>query len=109
MNEMRTPIGGSAAALEAALGMRRVEDDGDWTVLRLDPTPLTYGDEGGQWLHGGALSACIESAAWDAIVRERPGEWVAVDMRVDFLRMASPVPYRVAAVVRRAGRRTAVI
>jgi uncharacterized protein (TIGR00369 family) len=104
-----TATGGYATALEEAIGLRRLADSGDAAELRFDPTPITRGnDEEPVWLHGGALAVCVESASWEAIVRLAAGEWVAVDLRVDFLRPAREAPHRVRATARRIGRRLAV-
>jgi uncharacterized protein (TIGR00369 family) len=101
-----------ATALEEAIGLRRLADSSDrsdWAELRFDPTSITRGNEDEPvWLHGGAIAVCVESASWEAIVRLADGEWVAVDMRVDFLRPARDAPHRVRATARRVGRRLAV-
>lgn len=99
---------GYATALEKAIGLRRLADSGDAAELRLDPTPIARGNDEPVWLHGGALTVCVESASWEAIVRLADGEWVAVDLRVDFLRPARESPHRVRAHARRVGRRLAV-
>ena len=103
-----TAAGGYATALEEAIGLRRLADSDDAAELRFDPTPLTRGNDEPVWLHGGALAVCVESASWEAIARLADGEWVAVDMRVDFLRAAREAPHRVRASARRVGRRLAV-
>jgi uncharacterized protein (TIGR00369 family) len=104
-----TPPDGFATALEEAIGLRRLADSTDAAELRFDPTPITRGgEEQPVWLHGGALAVCVESASWEAVVRLADGEWVAVDMRVDFLRPAREAAHRVRAHARRVGRRLAV-
>jgi len=110
MADERTPVGGSAAPLDAALGLTRGEDDGAWTVLLLDPGELAVGStEPVAYLHGGTLATCVDTAAWEALVRDHEGTWVVADLRLDFLRLARPQPHVVRAVVRRAGRRQAVV
>jgi uncharacterized protein (TIGR00369 family) len=105
-----TPVGGSAAPLDAALGLTRLTDDGDWAVLRLEPTTMAVGaTEPLAYLHGGALAACVDTAAWEAVVRDREGSWVVSDLRMDFVRLARDETHRVRARVRRAGRRQAVV
>jgi uncharacterized protein (TIGR00369 family) len=106
---MTTDPGGSAAPLDAALGLTRGADDGEWAVLHLRPTPLTVGaTEPVAYLHGGALAACVDTAAWEAVVKDHDGAWVVADMRLDFVRLARDEEHLVRARVRRAGRRQAV-
>ena len=110
MTTPRTPTGGSAAALDAALGLTRGHDDGDWTVLVFAPSELAFGaSEPVAYLHGGALATCVDTASWEAVVRDHEGSWVVADMRLDFLRLARPQRHIVRAKVRRAGRRQAVV
>ena len=110
MTTDRTPVGGSAAPLDAALGLTRAADDGDWAVLTLDPSKLAVGaTDPVAYLHGGVLATCVDTAAWEALVRDHEGTWVVSDLRLDFLRLAQPQPHVVRAVVRRAGRRQAVV
>ena len=110
MTTDRTPVGGSAAPLDAALGLTRAADDGDWVVLTLDPSQLAVGaTEPVAYLHGGALATCVDTAAWEALVRDHEGTWVVADMRLDFLRLARPQPHTIRARVRRAGRKQAVV
>ena len=60
-----------------------------------------------EYLHGGALATCVDTAAWYAVVHEREGDWVMVDLRCDFLRMAAAraAPRRGALPARRADAR----
>ena len=110
MTTDRTPVGGSAAPLDAALGLTRAADDGDWVVLTLDPSQLAVGaTEPVTYLHGGVLATCVDTAAWEALVRDHEGTWVVADMRLDFLRLARPQPHTIRARVRRAGRKQAVV
>jgi len=110
MTTDRTPVGGSAAPLDAALGLTRAADDGDWVVLTLDPSQLAVGaTEPVAYLHGGVLATCVDTAAWEALVRDHEGTWVVADMRLDFLRLARPQPHTIRARVRRAGRKQAVV
>ncbi|MFZ0324315.1 MAG: PaaI family thioesterase [Actinomycetes bacterium] len=109
MTSQRTALGGSAAPLDAALGLTRGPDDGDWAVLLLQPTDIAVGaTDPVTYLHGGVLATCVDTAAWEALVRDHDGSWVVSDLRLDFLRLARREPHLVLAVVRKAGRRQAV-
>ena len=82
--------------LDAAIGLTAVELHADRVVLRLDPLPAAAGDlEPRATLHGGALATCVDTAGWYAVEHTSPGNWVAVDLRCDFLRPAAAVPHRV--------------
>ncbi len=109
MSGQGTPEGHSAAALDAALGLTRVADDGDRVVLRLDPAALAVGaTQPTTYLHGGALATCIDTAAWEAVVTDSDDSWVVADLRIDFLRLARLEPHRVSAIARKVGRSQAV-
>lgn len=109
MSTQRTPDGGSAAPLDAALGLTRAPDDGDAAVLRLDPTAIAVGaTEPITYLHGGVLATCIDTAAWESVVRVSEDAWVVADMRVDFVRLAKNEPHRVRSTARKIGRTQAV-
>lgn len=109
MSNQRTPDGASAAPLDAALGLTRAPDDGDAAVLRLDPTALAVGaTQPVAYLHGGALATCIDTAAWEAIVRVSADTWVVADMRIDFVKLARNEPHRVLSTARKIGRGQAV-
>jgi uncharacterized protein (TIGR00369 family) len=109
MSDTGTPVGQSAAPLDAALRLTREPDADGWAVLRLDPQPIAFSGEGDDaYIHGGALATCVDTAAWEAVVAVQPGTWVMADLRMDFLRLARPVPHRVRAKARRVGRRQAV-
>jgi uncharacterized protein (TIGR00369 family) len=97
------------APLDAALGLVAIALDDEGVTLRLDPSAAAVGgDEPRPFLHGGTLATCVDTAAWYAIANASPGNWLAVDLRCDFLRLASPVPHRVRARCLRAGRTLAV-
>lgn len=93
------------APLDAAIGLVAVELLADAVVLRLDPSPAAVGgDEPRPFLHGGTLATCVDTAGWYAVAHASQGDWLAVDLRCDFLRLAHPVPHRVVARCLRAGR-----
>ncbi len=78
------------------MGLTRAPDDGDAAVLRLDPTAIAVGaTDPVTYLHGGALATCIDTAAWEAIVRVSDDSWVVADMRIDFVRLARNEAHRV--------------
>ena len=76
--------------LDAALGLTFHGTDGDSVTLELAPTARAAADEPRTYLHGGTLATCVDTAGWYAVVLNRGGNWVAIDLRTDFLRMASP-------------------
>jgi uncharacterized protein (TIGR00369 family) len=109
MSAQRTPDGGNAAPLDAALGLTRAPDEGDAAVLKLDPTAIAVGaTDPITYLHGGVLATCIDTAAWEAIVRVSDDTWVVADMRIDFVRLARNEVHRVSATARKVGRAQAV-
>ena len=109
MSDQSTPEGGTAAPLDAALGLSRAPDDGDAAVLRLDPSPIAVGaTDPVTYLHGGALATCVDTAAWEAIVRVSNDSWVVADMRLDFVKLARNEAHRVRATARKIGRGQAV-
>jgi uncharacterized protein (TIGR00369 family) len=109
MTEERTPVGASAAPLDASLGLTRAEDEGEWTVLRLEPRDLAVGaTDPVTYLHGGALATCVDTAAWEALSRDHGTAWVVADMRLDFVRLAKQEAHKVRAQARKVGKRQAV-
>jgi uncharacterized protein (TIGR00369 family) len=95
--------------LDAALGLTRAPDEGDWAVLRLEPSDIAVGaTEPVTYLHGGAIATCVDTAAWEAIVRVSADTWVVADMRIDFMRLARNEPHRVRSTARKIGRGQAV-
>ena len=94
--------------LDAAIGLVATELLDDAVVLRLDPPEAALGgDHPLPFLHGGTLATCVDTAGWYAVAHASPGEWIAVDLRCDFLRLAGPVPHRVVGRCLSAGRRLA--
>jgi uncharacterized protein (TIGR00369 family) len=92
------------APLDAAIGLALHGFEDGAAVLRLEPRALAVAGEDPEYLHGGALATCVDTAAWYAVVYEREGEWVMADLRCDFLRLAARQAYRVEARCLRAGR-----
>jgi uncharacterized protein (TIGR00369 family) len=94
--------------LDDALGFSLIGLEDGAVVCRLSPTRAALGTIEPPTLHGGALATCIDTACWYAIVHQTGSqEWVAVDLRVDYLRAAPPDPLRLDAVCLRAGRKLA--
>jgi acyl-coenzyme A thioesterase PaaI-like protein len=91
--------------LDAAIGLVAIELLADAVVLRLDPPPAALGgDDPRPFLHGGTLATCVDTAGWYAVAHASPGDWIAVDLRCDFLRLAGPVPHRIVGRCLTAGR-----
>ena len=91
--------------LDAAIGLVATELLAGGVVLRLDPpTAALGGEQPRPFLHGGTLATCVDTAGWYAVAHAHPGEWIAVDLRCDFLRLAAPVPHRVVGRCLTAGR-----
>ena len=91
--------------LDAAIGLTAIELNDDHVVLRLDPPTVALGGEmPAPFLHGGTLATCVDTAGWYAVAHASPGEWVAVDLRCDFLRLAGLIPHRVVGRCLNAGR-----
>jgi len=95
--------------LDEVIGLSRGEDADGWTVLHLRPqAPAVGALEPMDYLHGGALATCADTAAWEAVVATEDGSWVVSTLRMDFLRLARDEPHLVRARARRLGRRLAV-
>ena len=60
--------------LDAALGLALHGFEDGAAVLRLDPPELAVGSDDPEYLHGGALATCVDTAAWYAVVHERDGD-----------------------------------
>jgi acyl-coenzyme A thioesterase PaaI-like protein len=91
--------------LDAAIGLVATELLADAVVLRLDPPAVALGGEHPRpFLHGGTLATCVDTAGWYAVAHASPGNWIVVDLRCDFLRLAGPVPHRVVGRCLTAGR-----
>ena len=98
-----------ASPLDAAIGLHLHDyDDDGAAILRLDATPTALVAVDAPFIHGGALATCVDTAGWYAVVRARPGTYVAIDLRTDYLRIAAPGVYRVTGRALRAGRTLAV-
>ena len=87
-----TPPGGSAAPLDAALGLTRSEDDGDWAVLRLDPASCEFC----------ARSSCVQRFSCSVADQQQDDE-SHIDARAGFSRTARPAFFPALSGVRKSG------
>lgn len=101
-------MAGDLEHLDTAVGLARVEAADGRAVFQLTPGPVAVVEGDPSFLHGGALATVVDTAAWAAVASAHGEDWLVVDLRVDFLRLARPDAHRVVATVRRAGRRLAV-
>ena|ERR671918_1303709 len=99
-----------ASRLDGAVGLTLEGAEDGIATLRLDPGELTVVvEEDREYLHGGALATCIDTAAWYATASASPGDWVVSGLQLEGLRLARPEPHRVVASCIRAGRTRAVV
>lgn len=99
-----------ASKLDGALGLTFESAHEGVATLRLDPgEAAVVEDEAGDYLHGGALATCVDTAAWYAAVSASAGEWVVAGLQLEALRLARPEPHTVLARCLRAGRTRAVV
>jgi uncharacterized protein (TIGR00369 family) len=101
-------LAGDLERLDASIGLVQEKAADGHAVFRFDPTSLATVAGETPFVHGGALASCVDTAAWAAVASACGDDWLVVDLRVDFMRLARPVPHVVTATVRRAGRRLAV-
>lgn len=100
----------SVSPLDDSLGLTVVSAEGGAAVLRLDPAVTAVAEaEGVEFLHGGALATCVDTASWYAVESVSPGGWVVSSLALDFLRLARPEPHVVTATCRKSGRSLAVV
>jgi uncharacterized protein (TIGR00369 family) len=66
-------------------------------------------EEEREYLHGGALATCIDTAAWYAAASASAADWIVAGLQLDALRLARREPHRVLARCLRAGRTLAVV
>jgi acyl-coenzyme A thioesterase PaaI-like protein len=99
-----------ASKLDGAVGLTLEGAEDGIATLRLDPGELALLEEDGrEYLHGGALATCVDTAAWYAAVSASPGDWVVAGVQLEALRLARSEPHRVVARCIRAGRTRAVV
>jgi uncharacterized protein (TIGR00369 family) len=96
--------------LDGAVGLTLEGAEDGIATLRLDPGELALVEEDErEYLHGGALATCIDTAAWYAAVSASPGDWLVAGVQLEALRLARSEPHRVVGRCIRAGRTRAVV
>jgi acyl-coenzyme A thioesterase PaaI-like protein len=99
-----------ASKLDGAFELTLESAEDGVVTLRLGPGELAVVEENErEYLHGGALATCVDTAAWYAATSASPGDWLVVSLQFEALRMARPEPHRVVGRCIRAGRTRAVV
>jgi acyl-coenzyme A thioesterase PaaI-like protein len=99
-----------APKLDGALGLTLDSASDGIATLRLDPGDVgVVVEDEREYLHGGTLATCVDTAAWYAAASASPGDWLVTSLQLDALRLARREPHRVTARCIRAGRTRAVV
>ena len=101
-----------SALVFMAIGLTLASAEDGVVVLKLDPGELAVVTEDElEYLHGGALATCIDTAAWYAAESAAPSDqdWLVTGLHFEALRMAKDEIHRVTARCVRAGRTRAVV
>ena len=99
-----------ASKLDGALGLTLEGAEDGIATLRLDPGEIAVVEEDErEYLHGGTLATCIDTAAWYAAASASLGDWLVTGLQLEALRLARPEPHSVIARCVRAGRTRAVV
>jgi uncharacterized protein (TIGR00369 family) len=99
-----------ASKLDGEIGLTLESADDGVVTLRLEPGEVAVvEEEEREYLHGGALATCIDTAAWYAAASASAADWIAAGLQLDALRLARREPHRVLARCLRAGRTLAVV
>jgi uncharacterized protein (TIGR00369 family) len=99
-----------ASRLDGAIGLTLVSAEDGLAILRLDPGEIAVvTDPQRDYLHGGALATCIDTAAWYAASSASEGDWIVAGLSLEALLLAGAEPHRVTARCVRAGRTRAVV
>jgi uncharacterized protein (TIGR00369 family) len=99
-----------ASKLDGEIGLTLESADDGVVTLRLEPGELAVvEEEEREYLHGGALATCIDTAAWYAAASALSADWIVAGLQLDALRLARREPHRVLARCLRAGRTLAVV
>ena len=73
-----------ASRLDGALGLELESAEDGVATLRLDPGAVAVvEDEQGDYLHGGALATCIDTAAWYAASSAEPADWIVSSLQLE--------------------------
>ena len=99
-----------ASKLDGALGLTLESAEEGVATLRLDPGELSVvEEEEREYLHGGALATCVDTAGWYAAASASSADWLVMGLQLDALRLARPEPPRIVARCIRAGRTRAIV
>jgi len=99
-----------ASKLDGALGLTLESAEEGVATLRLDPGELSVvEEEEREYLHGGALATCVDTAGWYAAASASSADWLVMGLQLDALRLARPEPHRIVARCIRAGRTRAIV
>jgi uncharacterized protein (TIGR00369 family) len=99
-----------ASSLDGAIGLTLESAEDGVATLRLEPGEIAVVTEDGrEYVHGGALATCIDTAAWYAATSAEEADWLVTSLSFEAMRMAVGEPHRVVARCIRAGRTRAVV
>ena len=98
-----------ASPMHRWLDLRLERFDLECVVALLPFRPEFVADPASSYIHGGVIASALDATAEMAITAHLGVAVPTIDLRVDFLRAASPRPMRLEARVERLGRSIAVV